>query len=187
MKYQQYKFLSPVTFVIALAGFFLTFTEINCNGQQLDTITGIELVTGYEQDLDIVKNDTAVENKADVTKYDPNIFALNAFLAAIIGIILMLFKKLRENFILVAIIASIGFICLMAMMIDLKSKIANAQNDSESTINLNLNIDFEMKFGFWLVSLSFLVAAIWNIIQWRILNNTKPITEPNIEDTNSEQ
>ena len=89
MAYKQFTFLSPVTFIIALAGFFLTFTEINCNGQQLDTIKGIELVTGYEQELDFnLGEDNSAEEKK-VEKYDPNIFALNAFIAAIIGLVLM--------------------------------------------------------------------------------------------------
>lgn len=64
MQYKTFSFLSPVTFILAFAGFFLTFTEVNCNGQQLDTIKGIELVTGYEQDLNIVNNDST-ENKEE--------------------------------------------------------------------------------------------------------------------------
>jgi len=42
-----YSILSPTGGLIAFLGFFLTFTEINCNGKTLDTITGIELSTGY--------------------------------------------------------------------------------------------------------------------------------------------
>ena len=180
MQYKTFSFLSPVTFIIAFAGFFLTFTEVNCNGQQLDTIKGIELVTGYEQDLNIVNND-ATENKAEkkAERYDPNIFALNAFIAAIIGLILMAVKKLRTNYKLVSIIATIGFICLIAMMVDLKSKIADAQNDSGSKLNIDLNIDFKMKFGYWLVTASFFVAALWNAMMG--FGNRKTVAEVTFE------
>lgn len=183
MKYQQYTFLSPVTFLIAFAGFFLTFTEINCNGQQLDTITGYELVTGYKQELDFNLGEVAAEQK-NVEKYDPNIFALNAFIAAIIGLILMSVKKLRNNFKLVAIIAIIGFVCLIAMMIDLKSKISHAQNNPDSTLNIDLDLDFKMKIGYWLVTASFFIAAMWNIL---MAKNASKTIEPDISDEEMHQ
>lgn len=183
MAYKQFTFLSPVTFIIALAGFFLTFTEINCNGQQLDTIKGIELVTGYEQELDFNLGEGNSAEEKKVEKYDPNIFALNAFIAAIIGLVLMAVKKLRTNYKLVAVIALIGFVCLIAMMVDLKTKIADAQNKQDSTLNIDLNIDFKMKFGFWLVTASFFIAAVWNILMARDKSKQPEIIPEAFDDT----
>ena len=155
------KFLSPFSLLIAFFGFFLPFTDINCNEQKLDTINGIELVTGYKQDFDITNS--GKEETAKMERYDPNIFALNAMLASIMGIFLFLVKKFRTGYVLQAIISAIGFICMLGLMINLKSKLAEAQNGGNGKLNFDLNLEFEMKFGYWLVTACFLIATIINI------------------------
>lgn len=171
----KFSLLSPAGSLIALAGFFLIFMDINCNGTKLDSVTGIELVTGYEQDFDLTGTET---KEAYIEKYDPNIFALNGFIAAILGLILFIVKRWRNNFQLAAVIGAIGFICMLGLMIDLKSKIAKAQ-EKDSILNFNLNIEFEMKFGYWLVTLCFLIVTIVNIMAaWK---ERKKVDEKNIE------
>ncbi len=157
--------LSPGAFFIALMGFFLTFTDINCNGQKLDSVSGIELVTGYKQELGIDKSAETPETE----RYDPNIFALNAFIAALLGIIIFAIKKFRTNYALTTLVAVIGFVCMLMLMIDLKTKLANAQKNN-STLNIDLNIEFEMKIGYWIVTACFLLAAAWNFLKMREAN-----------------
>ena len=155
------KLISPFSLLIAFFGFFLPFTDINCNGQTLDTIDGFELVTGYRQDFDI--SGSGEEKTTEMERYDPNIFALNAFIATIMGIFLFAVKKFRTGYLLQAIISGIGFICMLGLMIDLKSKLSNAQNGGGGKLNLDLNLEFEMKIGYWLVTICFLIATIINI------------------------
>ncbi len=159
---QPIKFISPISLLIAFFGFFLPFTDINCNEQKLDTINGIELVTGYKQDFDITNSGEGETTKME--RYDPNIFALNAMIASILGIFLFLIKKFRSGYILQALISAIGFICMIGLMINLKSSLADAQSNGEGKLNFDLNLEFEMKFGYWLVTVCFLVATIINII-----------------------
>lgn len=163
MEYQKSTFISPLAFLVAIIAFFFTFTEIDCNGQQLDTISGIELVTGYEQDFDILGSETNTDTKKE--RYDPNIFALNAMLAAVLGLLLHAFKKMRANYQLLGLLGAVGLICLIAMMIDLKTKLVSAQNDSGGKLNIDLNISIKMKFGYWLAVISFAAATAWNFMQ----------------------
>jgi hypothetical protein len=165
MTLRKFSFISPLSFLTALLAFMLTFTEISCNGKQIDTISGIELVRGYEQDFDITQSNNDVEKK--VERSDPNIFALNAFIAGVLGLLLFLLKKMRNNYQLIAIVALIGFGCLIAMMINLQSEMTRAQNDSGGKVNIDLNIEVNMKIGFWLALASFFIAAVWNILMFR--------------------
>jgi len=174
------KISSPISLLIAFFGFFLPFTDINCNEQKLDTINGIELVTGYKQDFDITNS--GEEAKTNMERYDPNIFALNAFIASIMGIFLFVVKKFRSGYLLQAIISGIGLICMFGLMIDLKSKLADAQNGGNGKLNFDLNLEFEMKFGYWLVTTCFLLATIINI---KLSRQKKPDTDilfPELDD-----
>jgi len=181
MSYRKYTLISPLSFLVAVLAFLLTFTEINCNGQQLDTITGIELVRGYEQDIDIATENNDAAKK--VERSDPNIFALNALIAGILGIVLFALKKMRNNYQLIGIIAVIGFGCLIGMMIDLQSKMTTAQNESGGKLNIDLNVEIKMKIGFWLAVISFFIAAVWNFMLWNEGKRNKGLV---VEDTNGD-
>ena len=143
-----------------------------------DNINGIELVTGYKQDFDITNSGEG--QKTNMERYDPNIFALNAFIASIIGIFLFVVKKFRSGYLLQAIISGIGFICMLGLMIDLKSKLADAQNGGNGKLNFDLNLEFEMKFGYWLVTACFLVATIINIVLSREKKEDTTILFPEV-------
>jgi len=67
--------------------------------------------------------------------------------------------------------------------VDLKTKIADAQNKQDSTLNIDLNIDFKMKFGFWLVTASFFIAAVWNILMARDKSKQPEIIPETFDDT----
>ncbi len=169
------KLFSPISLLIAFFGFFLPFTDINCNDTKLDTINGIELVRGYTQDFDITSSNNN-ENK-QIERYDPNIFALNAMLAALMGLVIFIIKKFRTAYALQAIVSIIGFVFMLGLMIDLKSKLAQAQNGGNSKLNFSLNLQFEMRFGYWLVTCCFLVAAIANILLMRLKKQDQIVGE----------
>lgn len=160
-----FKWISPAGCIIALCGFFLVFTEVNCNGKTLDTITGIELATGYQPDIDLVTSDDGQEAQEDKEqeKYDPNIFALNALLAAGIGIILFLIPGMRKQYALHAIVAAIGFASMIGLYLNLQSELKKASGGSESTINFSLDLRFDMQPAYWLVTGCFLITLIADI------------------------
>lgn len=181
MKYTIFKWLSPTGCLIALAGFFLVFTEVNCNGKTLDTITGIELATGYSPDIDLVQSDDpeaeSTEKEKEKEKYDPNIFALNGILAALIGLVLFLIPGMRKQHLLHLVVVAIGFVSLIGLMINLKSELAKATNGKDSIVNLNLDLTFDMQFGYWLVTACFAISIIADIFLIRSTRSTVPTPE----------
>ena len=59
-------FSSALPFLAAILGFFLVFTEVDCNGTTMISMTGYDLVTGDRQDPD-----TGTKEQED-----PNIWAI---------------------------------------------------------------------------------------------------------------
>jgi len=162
-KFTGISMFSPAAFIVALLGFFMTFTDINCNGQKIDSVSGFEFVKGYSSDLDDGKS----EDETITEKYNPNIFVSLAFLIAILGIVFYFIKKVRVNYKLVAMMATIAFICMILFMIDLKNKISSIDPENNLNTDTYVNLEAEMKFGYWLVTLCFLLAAAWNWVNSR--------------------
>lgn len=160
-QYRSIRLISPAGCVIAFLGFFLTFTEINCNGKTLDTISGVELATGYSPDIDLTES-TEPEEKAE--RYDPNIFALNAWIAALLGIILFAIPKMRDQYTLHAIVAAVGVVCMVGLMINLKRALMEAKSSGGGVVNIDLPITFDMQPGYWIVSVAFLITLVADII-----------------------
>ena len=169
-----FSILSPAGSLIAFIGFFLTFTEINCNGKTLDTITGLELATGYQEDIDLLQSGNTDTEKKGIERYDPNIFALNGILAAIIGLILFLLPGMRKQYALHAIVAAIGFASMIGLMINLKTELAKARSGDQGVVNINLDLTFDMQPGYWLVTSAFLVTLVSDILLWRKVQHTPP-------------
>lgn len=162
-----FRWISPAGCLIAFVGFFLVFTEVTCNGKQIDTITGVELATGYSADVDLVQNDSNTEIETQNEKGDPNIFALNAWIAALLGLILFIIPRMRDQHLLHALTAAIGLGCMIGLMINLQSELIKAKNKNDAVVNIDLDLQFNMQPGFWLVTLAFLVTLIADIMQLR--------------------
>jgi hypothetical protein len=154
--FTQMKLFSPAAFIIAFLGFFLTFTDINCNGTTIDSVTGFEFVKGYSADLD--SGDTATEGE----KYNPDLFLVLAMLSALAGIVFYFIKKLRINYRLNAVVGLVGFICLILFMIEMQNTINSIDPEKNLSTETFVDLQAEMKIGFWLVTISFLLAAAWN-------------------------
>lgn len=157
------KWFSPTGCLLALLGFFLVFTDLNCNGKTLDSITGFELVRGYKPDLDIVA-DQADEQPNETERYRPNVFALNAMISAIFGILLFLMRAMRKQYLTQSLITGIGFFSQVALMINLKSGLKNAISDKDSIINTNFELTFDMQAGYWIVLILLGLVTMSNIL-----------------------
>ena len=165
----SFPWISPLTFLVALLGFFLVFTDVNCNGTKLDSITGIELVRGYKQDLDISKEN---ERECGAGTYDPNIFALNAFWQVDRNCVV--YHQKRAIIIHSLPLSLIGFDGMLMLMLDLKTKDRGRYAEpGNSTLNIDLNIEFEIEVGILAGYFLLLVAAYWNFMKLR----TKPIIQ----------
>ena len=131
----------------------MVFTEINCNGEELASLTGMDLVTGSESIGDEEENS------------DANIWAILALASAAIGIIVYFAAKSPLNFNLILAAAVIGLASMVALYFDIKQQADNemkSESDDGDGFNLDtdLSIDVEMKFGYWFVLICFIATIL---------------------------
>lgn len=161
-------------FILAILGFFMVFTEINCNGEQLASLTGMDLVTGSEGITD------------EEERSDPNIWAIIALSAAVIGILVWLFTSFRTQVLSLLAAGVIGLASMIVLYYDLKrdakSEVENSTQDEEGfNMDMDIEVDVEMKFGYWFVVFCFAIAAV--ISGLRISQSKEPIADDTIRDT----
>lgn len=133
------KKLSLSMFVLILICFALPFVCFSCGGENIATLSGLDLVTGGN-----IGND----------QYDADPWAIATLIAAVIGIGFSLLKG-RGSKILSFLIGSAGFISLMIM------KTATEQTIQEQGEGM---ISVQWLNGFNFAVILFAAAAIFNII-----------------------
>lgn len=138
--------ISSIVFAILLVSFLLPFIQLSCGNQKLKTVTGIQMITGFDIERPLVE-----KNKPKTKHIKGEPLTRLAFLLGIIGLVLSFIKG---KFI-PKIMTLIGFIGAGTMLF-LKTKID--QKIAEAGVGF-LAVDY--KIGFWLVL--FLFAAIFLI------------------------
>lgn len=178
------KIPSAVAFGVAVLLFFMPFVDIKCNGTSLQTISGLQLATGFKMKnnsssnsfLNDVKTDKVDETITKATtktdKKDPNLYAMIAGLLAILGLILSFTKaKAAIGGAMVTGIASAG--AMIGLMIDIKKKIkldmpaaTNKSSSSTDTFGLdklgdNMKITVDFTPWFYIAVIALLAAAFF--------------------------
>jgi len=134
--------IRPAVFILLIIMFFLPFAEIKCDSTVITEIKGIEFVTGKE-----IKSPS--EKKVETEKkMDPDIYAIIAFAAAVIGLLLSFISNKFVN-ILNGLISFTGMVMLLLMKNNLDTQVIN----SEESFGL---ITISYKFGFWIAFALFL-------------------------------
>ena len=127
------KIPSSVAFGIGVLLFFMPFLDIKCNNMTLQTVSGVQLATGFEiksagsdnsffGGIDRMNDEQDKWNKTGKEKKDPNMFALAALVLGIIGFVLCLADK-KGGLTGGVITGTLGAVALIATMIDLKRMI----------------------------------------------------------------
>ena len=141
------KKFSPAVYGLVIVCFFLPFTEISCEGRKVASFSGFQHVTGTEIEVPSAFGGT------DVKKVNPEIFAIMAFLTAVVGLCLS-FLKAKAGIITAAAMGVLG----AAFLLLLKGKIdKDVLREGEGL----LQVDYQ--FGFWLAFLLFLCALGMNV------------------------
>lgn len=146
--------LSASPFILIILGFFMVFTEINCNGETLTKLTGYDLVTGVNDDLDA----------ADDGETEPSIWAIVSLIAAASGILFLAIRNEKKRLIAFVAMGIIGLTSMILLYNELHQGI-NAkmdENDSNATLNVDMSMVVEMKFGYWFVLGLFTLTTVWN-------------------------
>lgn len=155
------KKFSPAIFGFVIICFFLPFIDITCSGQKIETLTGIQLVTGTT-----IERPSLFGEREKVEKVEGELLAILAFFSAVVGLGLSFLKSLKSS-IAPAIAGVSGSILLLL----LKAKL---DNDMLREGLRMLRIEYAI--GFWLTFLLFLFAAGWN---WFLFLRRKKVQETN--------
>ena|SRR5690348_11305024 len=159
------KIPSTVTFAVGILLFFTPFLEIKCNSMTIQSVSGVQLATGFKVDTNKGStgyfSDIASENKTDrkVDREDPNVYAMLALLFAILGLVFCIVKmRPRLNSISGMIMALATSICLILLWSDIgnKIKLQLPKNDD------GLSISIGMTSWFYVTVIVFLAAAFFN-------------------------
>lgn len=180
------KIPSAVAFGVAILLFLMPFVDIKCNGTSLQTISGVQLATGFTMKnnssansfLDDSKTDKVDESITKTTtktdKKDPNLYALVALGLGVLGLLLSLTNaKASIGGAMVTGVASAA--AMIGMMIDVKKKVKLDMPDTggnggdiskgiddfgkSMTDKINITVDFTP--WFYIAVIAFLAAAFF--------------------------
>lgn len=169
---------SPAMFAVIAVCFFLPFVALTCAGQELFSVKGIDLVTGTEITEDDLSGDvrdslqqfeegfgeTPTDDSADENdKLDPQLWAIVALAAAVVGVVGGLVLRDRRGRLLSAISGIVGAVSLILLRatFDVESGADAGQEIGQ------VSIGYEWRLGWWLALLLFLVQPLLHLISGR--------------------
>ncbi len=125
---------SVVAYLVAVLLFFMPFIDIKCNNMSLQTVSGLQLATGFKMKNNSSDNsffndmktdrvdETITKTTTKTDKKDPNLFALVALGLGVLGLLLS-FTNVRAA-VGAAIVTGTGAAgALIGMMLDIKKKV----------------------------------------------------------------
>ncbi len=181
------KIPSTIAFAVAVLLFFMPFVDIKCGGMSIQTVSGVQLATGFQMKNSSSDNaflNDMKTNEADQTitkattksdKKDPNLFALVALGLGVVGLLLS-FLNAKAGM-AVGIVTGIGSAgALIGMMLDIKKKakidmpdmssgsgedggLGKGLNSLTSDIGSKISVDFTP--WFYVSVVAFLAAAFF--------------------------
>ena len=179
------KIPSTVAFAVAILLFFMPFVDIKCNGTPLQTVSGIQLATGFKMNngsensfMNDIKTDKADEGITKATtktdKKDPNLYGLVALGLGLLGLLLSFtHAKAAIGGAMATGIASA--VAMIGMMLDVKKKVKldmpdNGGNAGEigkgiddfgKSMGDKMNITVDFTPWFYVAIIAFLAAAFF--------------------------
>lgn len=170
------KIPSTVTFAVAVLLFLMPFIDIKCNNMSLQTVSGVELATGFKlkesSGASSFMDETVSKTATKTDKKDPNLYAMVALGLGVLGLLLSFTNaKAAIGGAMVTGIASAG--SLIGLMLDIKKKIKmdsgggkGSKSDGgleefgkELSEKMNITVDFTP--WFYVAVVAFLAAAFF--------------------------
>ncbi len=150
MQKEQFKLVTPVIFVLALLCLFLPFATISCNGHELATLSSFDMATG-------------AEIQEDKTGF--SIWALFLILVILAGLALSFWKSDKRPVFFLAISAA-GLAILLAMVADISAELNEVRKEFGDIVK------YQLRAGFYLLFLLFLLSGGLNVLFLKLKNNT---------------
>jgi hypothetical protein len=168
------KIPSSVTFAVGVILFFMPFIEIKCSSMTIQSVSGIQLATGFKVKSNAdnsflsgieTKNDFKVENSDN--KEGANIYAALALVFGVLGFILSM-MNLKAGGIGGLIMGILSTVSLIGLMIDVGNqiKLKIPKGDEEA-----MNISIGLTSWFYITIIVFLAAAFFSYRRMKA-NNT---------------
>jgi hypothetical protein len=158
------KIPATAAFLVAILLFLLPFAEVRCNGSAMANNTGLGIAMGSEWKEVVSKNifgeslNTSDDKKEFNQKQDPNIFAIAALALGVLGLIIAFlnFKGGGKINLFIGLLAAVS---LIAMLIDLKSKVKSDASVKSSDLNFNMGMKITVDGTGWFYFALFLFLA----------------------------
>lgn len=183
------KIPSTIAFAVGVLLFLLPFVDIRCGGMSIQTVSGVQLATGFQMKNSSSDNPLLNDlktNEADQTitkattksdKKDPNLFALVALALGVVGLLLSFLNS--KAGMAVGIVTGLGSAgSLIGMMLDIKKKakldmpdmgsgggsggdggFGKGLNDLTNDISSKISVDFTP--WFYVAVVAFVAAAFF--------------------------
>jgi hypothetical protein len=156
---------SSVTFAVGVILFFLPFIEIKCSSMTIQSVSGIQLATGFK-----VKSNadnsflSGIESKSDFktensdNKEGSNIYAALALFFGVLGFVLSM-MNLKAGGIGGLIMGILSSVALIGLMIDVgnRIKLKIPKGDEEA-----MNISIGLTSWFYITIIVFFAAAFFS-------------------------
>lgn len=131
--------------LLILVMFLLPWFAITCAGQEIITVTGIDMVTGFEYEIPEMAERASPEVLAIVV-FSIGIIAVGAY-----------FIRGKDGRIIRGVLATLGFIFLLVLKFKIDDIIGKAGQGLFQTSYL---------FAFWVTLISFITVAILNFLNF---------------------
>ena len=164
---------SSIAFLLAILLFLLPFAEIRCNGAAVANNTGLGIATGTEWKEVVTKSifgsgfqNNPSTNESKVQKQDPNVFAIAALALGVIGVLIaFLTPKGGGRFNL--FVGALAAVSLIAMLIDLRSKLKseNSVKSSELDLNAGVIVTVDGTGWFYFTIILFILGGVFSYLQ----------------------
>jgi hypothetical protein len=182
------KIPASVAFAIAVLLFFMPFIDIKCNTLSLQTVTGVQLATGFKMKNNSSNNsffndlktpavdEVITESTAQASKSDPNLYALVALGLGVLGFALS-FMPAKTATAGGLVTGALAVAALIGLWVDLKNKINTAlESNSRGNDGLGLNnwsqqigegmrISIDFTPWFYVAAIAFLAAAVFSFMR----------------------
>lgn len=143
-------------FLFVLICFFFPFVTVSCQNKEIETLNGINMVTGKK-----------IDTGYGTEKIKPQKFAILALIVAVAGLAIT-FVKFNKSSLVFAASGLLGFMLILLQ-----------RHDISGQIEENEYVTVDYKIGFYLLLLSFLAAAIYSAYLFILESTSVPDTTSN--------
>jgi len=170
------KIPSTVAFAIGILLFFTPFLEIRCNSMTIQSVSGVQLATGFKVDTNKgnpgyfsdLDNSSEIKNERKVDRQSPNRYAMLALIFATLGLIVSFTKwHPRVSSTTATIVGFATTACLFGLWMDIGKQVKLQLPKSED----GLSISVGMTSWFYVTLIVFVAATFFSFKRLQIVKS----------------